>query len=616
MKRLKKLLIIISSFIITVSLLYLICYIIPAPVMIRSNEITIYDQNEKVIVQTHYGTVGKYVELDEISDDFIIAFIASEDESFYNHIGFSLKGIFRAIINNIKNGSTQGGSTITQQLSRSLYLDNKRSFLRKIKEALITIRLETHYDKAQIIEQYLNNIFLGHNIYGIEHASRYYFNKSNKQLTLDEICMIVGIANAPNINAPDINYLNAISRRNYVLKRLYQMKHINKNQYEKYLNKKTIITLDEFDNSHVALPYYHYINNLLHSLKLYNKKILAKGLKVYTTIDNDIQEKLYKTTQEYAPNDGSEISAVVMKANSGDVLAMVGSYDINDEYNRAILSQRPVGSTIKPLLYYLALKCGMKPTTFLSCNEMTFHINGYDDYAPTNASNKYAKHDINMIEAIGLSDNIYATKTLLYVGFENFERLLKLFNIDTTCVPSSALGVDEMSLLKITSIYNCFASLGIFYTPRIVTKIVDHNDKILYLNSTSARKVLDKPYVFLLNQLLRAPFDKNLVDYTSPTLLNYQTDNYFAAKTGSDSYNSYVIGYNPKYTIGVWTGTDNNEEFSYKNISKKVFQVMANSIADKNLWYNPPSYIDVKQINPITATKSSSGSIYWEFKEN
>ena len=605
MKIVKKIVFFLLSLFIVICLLYFVCYLIPSPQMMRSNEIILYDKNDEEVMITHFENEDKYLEINEINEEFIYAFIASEDESFYNHIGFSLKGIFRALYSNITSNSTQGGSTISQQLARSLFLDNEKSIVRKIKEALLTIRLETHYDKQEIIEQYLNTIYLGHNIYGIEQASNYYFNKSNTELSLDEVCMIVGIANAPNINAPDINYDNAIIRRNYVLERLYKLEYINNIDYIKYLNKETIMNYNKITHKNIVTPYFFYTKNLLNNLGLYTKKVLAKGLKVYTTIDYDIQKSLYDNINQYCPNDNSQISSVVMDSHSGDVLAMIGSYDLNDEYNRAILSSRPIGSTIKPLLYYLALKCGMSPDTYMSCNQMTFNIKGYEPYTPTNASNSYSSKKINMIEAIGLSDNIYATKTLLYVGFENFEKILSLYDIDINCVPSSALGVDETSLLNLVSIYNSFSTLGTYYYPRIIRKITDSSGTILYINNTKAKKVLDKPYVYLLNQMLLAPFDKNLTSYTTPTLLNYQTNFHYAAKTGTDNYNSYAIGYNPTYTIGVWTGTDNNEPFRYKNISKKVFQKTANEITNKNLWYNPPSYIKEIDIN---------SSKYWVFK--
>ena len=221
-----------------------------------------------------------------------------------------------------------------------------------------------------------------------------------------------------------------------------------------------------------------------------------------------------------------------------------------------------------------------------------------------------------MIEAIGLSDNIYATKTLLYVGFDNFKRLLKMFNIDTNIVPSSALGVDETSLLNLTAIYNTFASLGTYYKPRIITYIETKDNTKLYKKSQEANSKLRKPYVFILNQLLTAPFDEKLIDYTRPTLINYKSKYKFSAKTGSDDFNSYAIAYNPNYVISVWSGTDNNEVFTTKNISKQVFKEIANSIETTNYWYNPPSYIEQRKINPITCKYSNTGSIYWFFKDN
>ena len=256
----------------------------------------------------------------------------------------------------------------------------------------------------------------------------------------------------------------------------------------------------------------------------------------------------------------------------------------------------------------------MNPLTFLNCNKTVFDIKGYDKYSPSNATNTYSSTPINMIEAISLSDNIYATKTLLYVGLKRFENLLNSFGFNSKCVPSSALGVDETNLLNLTSIYNCFASLGMYYKPRIISKITDGNGVILYKNSIQASKKLEKPYVYILNQLLTSPFDEKLIDYSKPTLLNYQTNNIFAAKTGSDKSNSYTIGFNPLMTIGVWCGTDDNELLLKSHISKKVFQTLANELTNQNLWYNPPSYVIKKKVNPISGKDSVNGSMYWFLK--
>lgn len=582
--------------------------------MYTSNQIDIYDRDNNLVMQTHYEVEGKYLKLEEINPLFIYGFIASEDESFFNHIGFSFKGISRALINNMNSSSLHGGSTITQQLARSIFLDNEKSIIRKIKEAFLTIRIETHYDKKEIIEQYLNSIYLGHNIYGIESASNYYFSKTNMELDIDEIAMIIGIANAPNLNAPDINYDNAIIRRNYVLKNMFNLEYISSDQYDKYSKINTKININKLIFKNHNTPYYFYVINKLKELNLYSKKTLAKGIKVYTTLDNNIQKKLVEVINKNKVDDSTSIAAIILKPNSSDVLAMIGDYEISNEFNRALYSSRSVGSTIKPLLYYLALKYGMNPLTFLNCNKTVFDIKGYDKYSPSNATNTYSSTPINMIEAISLSDNIYATKTLLYVGFERFEQLLNSFNFNSKCVPSSALGVDETTLINLTSIYNCFASLGMYYKPRIISKITDSNGVVLYKCSTQAVKKLEKPYVYVLNQLLTSTFDEKLIDYSKPTLLNYQVNKMYAAKTGSDKSNSYTIGFNPSLTIGVWCGTDDNDVLRKSHISKKVFQTLANELSNQNLWYNPPSYIIKKKINPLSGNNMANGSTYWFLK--
>ena len=197
MKMAKKIIFFLLMCLVLISSLYFFSYLLPAPKMNENNQISIFDQNEKLIMKTHFENEGEYLTLNEINPYFIDAFIASEDESFYQHIGFSLKGISRALINNLSSSSFQGGSTITQQLSRSVFLDNEKSIIRKLKEAFLTIRIETHYNKQEIVEQYLNSIYLGHNIYGIQAASKYYFSKSNlisSELAPCTLCRLPGFA--------------------------------------------------------------------------------------------------------------------------------------------------------------------------------------------------------------------------------------------------------------------------------------------------------------------------------------------------------------------------------------------------------------------------------------
>ena len=256
----------------------------------------------------------------------------------------------------------------------------------------------------------------------------------------------------------------------------------------------------------------------------------------------------------------------------------------------------------------------MTPFSEFSCKKTIFNVNGYEPYCPTNANNKYADDKLNMIQAIALSDNVYATKTLLYVGFENFEKLLSLFDININCVLASALGVDELSLIELTSIYNCFASLGTYFKPRIISKITDSFGNVLYTNSIKSKDILDKDCVKVLNQLLTSPFDTNLVNYTSPTLINYKPDTCFAAKTGSNESNCYTIGYNPNYTISIWNGFDDNQKIQSSSASKTIFKDIANKINDSNIWYVPSKNIKINYVYFNNNSQNSNFSIYWSIK--
>lgn len=607
----KKKYVIIAMIFTTIVLLHLIYLSIPNYYFSNSNEIIIFDANGEKICQFMNEKEGEYLKLEEIKEDFVAAFIASEDASFYEHNGFSLKGIVRSLYGNIKNNTKHGGSTISQQLSRILFLNNEKSIQRKIKEGLITMQLESNYTKKEIIENYLNNIYLGHDIYGIEQASKYYFNKTNKELSLNEVAMIVGVASAPNIYAPDVNYEKAFARKNYVLKRLLKEKYINNDVYEKLIKENVEIKITQKENPPYYIPIYNYIRRKLSSLGLYEKKIRSRGLRVYTTIDNEIQKKVVDIALKNNPQDGSSIGIIVNKVDSGDVLAMCNNYSIEDEYNNVLQSSRPIGSTIKPIIYYLALRANFTPLTKIDCQKTTFNIKEYGLYAPENASKKYAKDKLTLIEAIGISDNIYAVKTLLYLGLENLEHFLELFNIQKECVPSSALGVDSMTLFELASIYTTFANLGIYYSPRIITKIEDSLGKVYYQPTVIKKMLLAKKECLLLAQLLTASFDNNIKEYTLPTLINYKPNYKYAAKTGSDSANAYTIGYNKKYVVGVWTGMANNEPLINKTLAKKNFKEIVNSICVENDWFVKPTYINSKKINPKTGLNDNNGSIYW-----
>jgi membrane peptidoglycan carboxypeptidase len=262
-----------------------------------------------------------------------------------------------------------------------------------------------------------------------------------------------------------------------------------------------------------------------------------------------------------------------MKPFSNNVIASLGGKDFHSSsFNCAIDSNRQIGSTIKPFIYYLGLKKGMTILTELNSSPTRFYIKDYGFYEPKNFNSLYANQDINMLEAIAYSDNIYAVKTGLLVGSTDLSNLLDSFDIKYINTPSSFLGSISTSLLKLTSMYNCLASEGKYYKPSYIESIYKNDGTLIYKNNLSFNPILSKNETIILNQALTSTFDKNLQGYTKPSLLNYQTKRKFAAKTGTTNQDNYVIGYNPSFTIGVWVGDINNNELNEPGKAKKIFK--------------------------------------------
>lgn len=304
-----------------------------------------------------------------------------------------------------------------------------------------------------------------------------------------------------------------------------------------------------------------------------------------------------------------------MEPFSNKIIYLNGGFNYNESpYNRAINSSRQIGSTIKPLIYSLALANGFSPTTLLTSQETTFNIKDIGEYSPKNPNNKYANGKIDMIQAIAMSDNIYALKTLLLLGSNKLKELLEAFDVkDVEALPSIALGTVSMSLLKLTSIYNTFASLGTYYKPSLIRKVNDINDNIIYTNKQTSKSILGETNTLILNQMLTSTFDSSLSSYLNTTMSNYKPYNIYAAKSGTTKNDSYVVAYNPNYTIGIWAGSDSNHNFYDYSLSKQLFKEIANILQDKKQlsWYNTNYNTKAIRYNPNTHTFNSDGKIYY-----
>lgn len=591
-------------------------YIITSPTLNETNYIEIYDKDDNLIYTELYQVKSEYIYLNQLNSYTYQSFIAIEDKNFFKHKGFDLGRNIQAFFTNLFSFKIrQGASTITQQYARNTLLNNKRTFSRKIKEAFYTIQIERKYSKTKILEGYLNSLYFGHGLTGIESASNYYFNKSSYNLTIAESAMLAGICNAPSYYSPKINETKAKQRQELVLYNMLIQNYISQNEYQQALKEELNYSFKK-ENSSNFNYYKDAIVTQLTDLDIYNKKNLLKGLKIYTNIDYSLYEEIDNIIKKYkTKNDDTQISIIIMEPFTNKILYMTGGYDYSESsYNRALYSSRQIGSTIKPLIYYLALANGFSPNTLLTSEETTFNIENIGEYSPKNPNNSYANDKIDMIQAIAVSDNIYALKTLLLLGSNNLVKLLNLFGIENTpSLPSIALGTITTSLIKLTSIYNTFASLGEYYEPSFIRKVEDSYGNHLFTQKNIHYTLLDDTNALILNQMLTSTFDSSLSTYLSATMSNYKPYNIYSAKSGTTKNDSYVMSFNPNYTIGIWVGSDTNNNFSSYSLPKVIYKEITNILGNKKeiSWYNTNYQTTAKRYNPNTHSFDNTGNIYY-----
>lgn len=596
---------------------YAYAFITPKFQINTSKNITFYDKNNNDILKDNIE--NDYVELSNINDNVKNAIISIEDKNFYTHKGFDYLRILKAMLVNIKSGKIkQGASTISQQYVKNLYLTFDKTWNRKIEEALLTLELETHYSKDEILEGYLNTIDFSAGNYGIKEASKYYFNKEPKDLTLAESTILVGIPRNPSYYNPINNYDAAKKRQKEVLESMVKNKYITKKEmkeaYQKELNfygKNDKIELSSI---------YYYKDAIMSELKnikgLPSSLLDMDGLKIYTNLDVDIQKELEHNIDNEMKDTTLQVASIVIEPTTGKIVSLIGGKDYSkSQFNRVTSSKRQVGSTIKPLLYYSALENGFTPSSTFLSERTTFNI-GNTTYSPKNASNIYANKNISMLTALSYSDNIYAMKTHLFLGMDNLSKMGKRLKINTPIKEnaSSALGTTEINMIDYSNAFITLANEGEHVTPHIIEKITDNNDRILYEFKYQNEKVLNKKYVYILNNLLTETYDYKMIGYTSPTLMSISNDldSKYAVKSGSTETDYWTIGYNKNYLMMVWAGNDDNDKVKTKDskITKKIWSKTITKIkTNKKEWYEIPKGITASSINPLTGEYKENGIV-------
>ena len=600
--------------------LYVIAYLIGSPDLNKNRYLKLYDNNQQIYYQSINDYAGHYVSLDNVSQYFKDSIVAIEDRRFYQHRGFDPIGILRAIKVNITNqDKSQGASTITQQYARLLYLTNEKSWSRKIKEAFLTMQLETHLSKDLILEGYINNVYFGHGIYGIENAARYFYDKSAKDLNLNESSMLAGIVNGPTYFSPLNDEESARKRQGVVLDALIDTKKITKQQKQEVLNSPLNLASEHKVDENLSNNFYKdTVIDELEELGYYNNTYLNQGLNVYTTLDPDYQKVLEQSATNYTKDSEVETSSIVVEPYTSKVLGLIGGKDYSkSQFNRATKANRQIGSTIKPLLYYLALENGFSPTTTFLNEPTTFKLEDNTTYSPGNFNDKYAYKEINLAQAIAVSDNIYAVKTHLFLGKENLASLIKKFGIeDVKANASLALGTLNTNIYNLANMYNTLASEGVYNHLYTIEKITNNEGKIIYQHKAQNKQMLNKDSCLALSQLLTASFDSRYSTYLQATMAAYKLENTNACKTGSTDFDNLAVAYNPNVLVASWVGYDDNRKMKTSNdktVAKKTVVDVLNYTNETQdvKWYKPTKNLQAIAIDPISSKFDENGIVYW-----
>lgn len=591
----------------------------------NANEFYFYDNNGNLVE----GLSDTWVSLEDISPFAINATIAIEDKNFYKHSGFDYLRIAKSLYINIKSGTKkQGASTISQQLAKNLFLTFDKTWERKIKEAWLTIQLETQYSKDDILESYLNTINYG-GIYGIENASKYYFHKHAKDLTLAEASILVGIPKSPAYYSPIANEENAKARQATVLNSMVKEKMITDNEKEEAFNCSLTYYGTMEENELKTLMYYQdAVMTELKNIDEIPKTFLETGgLKIYTYLDLEAQTILEKAMNDNISNPDIQLSAVMMDPQNGHVLALTGGRDYStSQFNRAINSKRQVGSTMKPFLYYAALENGFTESTTFTSEKTTFVFSENKTYSPSNYNEKYGGKAITMAAALAYSDNIYAVKTHLFLGEKTLVEMANRLGIksELQAIPSLALGSGEISLFEMVQAYATFANLGYRVEGKLIAKVEDMNGNILYENEEIKEPTLNSSLAYILNEALTSTYNYNFIDYNYPTCYDITSSltHKYSIKTGTTDNDHLIFGYNANIVVGIWSGNDDSSPSEVKNGKDLRYMwrdIVENYLKNKEVnWYPIPENVVGSLVNPISGTianeKDKNATMFYYIK--
>ena len=526
----------------------------------KPNIVTKIYSSDDEIIKTFTAYRFEKVDIKDVPDNLKKAIIATEDKNFYSHDGYDLFGLVRSSFANLKAGRVvQGASTITQQLARVLFLSNEKTFDRKLKEIIISARIEKTISKDKILEMYLNNVYLGAGSYGVAGAASIYFNKPLKDLSLAECALIAGLPQAPSIYSPFNNLDLAKQRRAQVLTRMYKMRYITKQEYKDALDEPIKLNSNPDIYTLNRAPYFvDYVMNELESLGFDETEISQGGYKVVTTLNYKAQKAAEDAMKKNMAGwgltkDQQQAAVFSFSPISGEIIAYAGGKDYGkSQYDRITHAIRPPGSAFKPFVYAAAIQKGWMPSDMIDDTPIRI-----GDWAPKNYGGKY-RGKIPLYKALMISSNVAAVRLIQDVGIRPVINVARALGISTPLEYdyTISLGSNGAKLYEMTIAYGAFANGGFRVKPYSVERVETSRGKIVYqAPKTRINKVIDMGTAATLTSMMKGVI-------ASGTGRAASIGKPAAGKTGTtdDCKDAWFIGFTPDIVTGVWVGNDDNSK--------------------------------------------------------
>jgi 1A family penicillin-binding protein len=585
----------------------------------RSQATVVMDRHGKPAF-AFYAEQRIEVPLERISPHMLAAIVAVEDRRFYEHRGVDPVRIIGAAMRNVSAGRIrQGASTITQQLARAARLSPVRTFERKLREALIALRIEERYSKGQILQEYLNTVYFGEGLYGVEAAARGYFGKSAADLTTAESALLAGLVRAPSKDSPCSSVERATKRRDYVLEVMREQAVISDAELREAVQAPmpTEVRRGFGQSSSVAGGEYFQEELRRRLMGMFGaEKVLRGGLRVYSTYDPDLQHaaddairsRIAQIVKGRTRAKELQGSLVAMDPTTGDVFALVGGRDFTESpYNRATQARRQAGSAFKPIIYAAALERGFAPASVLRDLDVPTATSGWIP------NGEHEQSEYTLRNALKVSSNRAAAQVLQRVGMGIAIDYAHRLGIQSTLpqVPSLALGTGEVTLLELTSAYGVFANQGRRVSPRILTRVEDAEGRLMWSSPVDSSQVISRATAFLMSSMLSdvvtggTATGARAAGFTLPS----------GGKTGTtDDYaDAWFIGYTPHLVTGVWFGLDTPAPIMDRGFAGTVavpawarFMKAATSGAKAD-WYDPPPEVEKVSICRLSGMRAAEG---------